>query len=562
VLKLFKNIKTTTNYYWLRFREFSVLKQVLAVIALLYLFQLFIPVGTLPIFAKLDGQSVGLKNKSVVASQYTNDAKEVDIAFGAKVVKVPAEQLGVSFETDKTIDGLSSLGWGEKLVPLYAYVALLLPTSSQTQYSVDTATLNIEAARLSEAYSQSAVNAKPKISSEPALTIEDAVPGYKFTEQDIAAATTRLQPYNNQPTAVRGKKVDAQVQTADYNDVRKQFNAAVKRDVTVSYEGKEISFAPQEFALWLEVVLNSNVPALQYSEQGFNALQSAAGREFSLATSPKETDKSRIILSDDFRKAVTRRLSTPSSEPVNVPTKAFASATVANTSLQGAIDSWIKTHGGGYQISVQEIGGAGRVAGYKSSQQTVLASTYKVFVAYAAYKQAEASLLSVETPVYDGQSIETCISKAILYSDNECAKAVAKYIGWAKIENMIAATGVKNIIMNNYNADGSFSGDKMGSALEIGKFLRQLQGGSLLNSTHTNRLLGYMKQQVYRSGIPAGSNGAVVADKVGFLDSYTHDAAIVYAPRTDYVLVIMSDRGANWGNIKSLSSVIYTYLSK
>jgi len=535
---------------------------VLVVVAVLYVVQLLIPAGTLPIFAKIDGQNVGLKNISTVENQYAEDAKEVNIAFGSKVAQVPATQLGVVVDSAKTLEGLDSITWAEKLVPLYAYVSLLLPTSTQTQFTVDDAVLKAESAKLSETYSRSAVNAKATVTAEPALQIEESKAGYKFTEQAVAAVSTKLLLYNNQPLAVNGKQVEAQVQAKDYEVVSKQFSETVNHDLKVSYEGKEKSFTPKEFASWLEVVLNNSQPALQYSEQGYNTLQTAVGKEFTLATSAKDTGKSRIISSDEFRKALTQWLSTPSNEQVSVPTKVLTSATAANASLQAALDSWIKSHGSGYQVSVQEIGGSGRVAGYKSSQQTVLASTYKIFVAYAAYKQAEAGLLSLSTPVYNGQSIETCISKAIISSDNECAKAVGKYIGWAKIEEMVAATGVKNIVLDNYNPDGSFNGDKMGSALEIGKFLRQLQGGSLLNTTHTNRLLGYMKQQVYRSGVPAGSNGAVVADKVGFLGGYTHDAAIVYGPKSTYYVVIMSDTGNNWANIKSLAAVVYKNLNQ
>ena len=50
-----------------------------------------------------------------------------------------------------------------------------------------------------------------------------------------------------------------------------------------------------------------------------------------------------------------------------------------------------------------------------------------------------------------------------------------------------------------------------------------------------------MKRQQYRSGIPAGIGGnGTVADKVGFRDSYLHDAGIVYSGKGDYAFVIMT----------------------
>lgn len=70
-----------------------------------------------------------------------------------------------------------------------------------------------------------------------------------------------------------------------------------------------------------------------------------------------------------------------------------------------------------------------------------------------------------------------------------------------------------------------------------------------------------MKNQVYRNGIPAGSRGAVVADKVGFLDNYLHDVGVVYGAKSTYAIVIMSE-GSSWSNIKDLSQAIYDFMNE
>lgn len=70
-----------------------------------------------------------------------------------------------------------------------------------------------------------------------------------------------------------------------------------------------------------------------------------------------------------------------------------------------------------------------------------------------------------------------------------------------------------------------------------------------------------MKRQIYRSGIPAGSHGAAVADKVGFLDGYLHDAGIVYSPKATYALVIMSS-GSSWSNISDLADAVYEFMNE
>ena len=67
-----------------------------------------------------------------------------------------------------------------------------------------------------------------------------------------------------------------------------------------------------------------------------------------------------------------------------------------------------------------------------------------------------------------------------------------------------------------------------------------------------------MKRQVYRKGLPAGV-GVPVADKVGFLEGYLHDSAIVYSPKGVYILVIYSN-GSSWGAIADAAKKIHEQL--
>jgi beta-lactamase class A len=121
---------------------------------------------------------------------------------------------------------------------------------------------------------------------------------------------------------------------------------------------------------------------------------------------------------------------------------------------------------------------------------------------------------------------------------------------------MIKAAGFKST-----NIDNSGGGYMSSTASDIAKLLKGFYDGSLLSASSTAYLFNLMENQVYRSGIPAGSPGATVADKVGFLDSWNHDAAIVYGPHTTYILVIMTTN-SSFSQIKDLSSQIYNLYSQ
>jgi len=248
------------------------------------------------------------------------------------------------------------------------------------------------------------------------------------------------------------------------------------------------------------------------------------------------------------------QLSVASVAPLVKETREY---TETSKGLQAKLNYWVKQNGGGYQIAVRELGGKNRQASVDATKTTVLASTYKLFVAYSAYRLAEQNKLSLEQQVA-GKSIENCITRAIVYSDNDCAKAVASKIGWSKCESLARGAGFRSIRLNNYDKQGVLDGEKTGSAADLAEFLSKLSEGKLLNAEHTASLIGYMKRQVYRQGIPAGASGSVVADKVGFLDGATHDAAVVYGAKSTYVLVIMSNRSSDWRALSDASKEIAT----
>jgi beta-lactamase class A len=88
-----------------------------------------------------------------------------------------------------------------------------------------------------------------------------------------------------------------------------------------------------------------------------------------------------------------------------------------------------------------------------------------------------------------------------------------------------------------------------------------LYGGSLINGGDTSALLDKMGRQIYRSGIPAGSAGSTVYDKVGFYGTYWHDAAIVRGAKATYVLVALTT-GSSSGPIKELAQEIQQTLNQ
>ncbi|MEX1995743.1 MAG: serine hydrolase [Candidatus Saccharimonadales bacterium] len=77
------------------------------------------------------------------------------------------------------------------------------------------------------------------------------------------------------------------------------------------------------------------------------------------------------------------------------------------------------------------------------------------------------------------------------------------------------------------------------SASDMAQFLKKLYEGELLTKANSQRLLSFMRNTNYEQYIPpAVPNGYAVYHKVGFIENYLNDAAIIVGERRELVLVI------------------------
>jgi beta-lactamase class A len=209
------------------------------------------------------------------------------------------------------------------------------------------------------------------------------------------------------------------------------------------------------------------------------------------------------------------------------------------------------TAGKNYGVAVIELSGKRRSANANGDKVYLAASTYKLFVAYAVFQLVDAGELHWNDSI-SGLTADVCLEKMIVNSDNPCATAFGEKIGWARIQTMMRDLGLGSTSLA--------AGAKYTAANDLALYLQKLGNGTLLPDAHRDVLLGYMKRQIYRKGIPAGT-GVTVADKVGFLYGYIHDAGLVYAPNGTYAMVIMTD-GSSWTGVADVARQIHQYMTK
>lgn len=217
--------------------------------------------------------------------------------------------------------------------------------------------------------------------------------------------------------------------------------------------------------------------------------------------------------------------------------------------LSALIQQYAQDHPGVFGVSLVELSGQNRRATYNDTKLFTTASTYKLFVAYSSLKRVESGVWNWSDQITSSKNLSTCFDDMIIRSDNDCGATLLLKIGHTNITNEAHAIGC---------IDTSFLGNDgiKTTAADLAILLAQLENGQILTQQSSrDRLIDDMKQNIYRQGIPAGVDGIVVADKVGFLDGLLHDAAIVYSPTGTYVLTILTD-GSSWSTIADLTSKI------
>lgn len=123
------------------------------------------------------------------------------------------------------------------------------------------------------------------------------------------------------------------------------------------------------------------------------------------------------------------------------------------------------------------------------------------------------------------------IKLAIEQSDNTASAVIVKALGEEKIQSTIDFLGLSR---TSYPL-------RQTTPEDIGRLLAALYQEEVLTSAHSQELIGYLSQTIFSDQIPAAlPDDLVVAHKVGFDDQILHDAAIIFAPQGDFVLVIMS----------------------
>jgi beta-lactamase class A len=160
----------------------------------------------------------------------------------------------------------------------------------------------------------------------------------------------------------------------------------------------------------------------------------------------------------------------------------------------------------------------------------IAASTTKLLSASLFLHDVEQGQDSLSQPLGDSTA-QAEMQKMIVISDDDAWLDFNDLLGHSALLQYAQSLG-----MNSYDPDNNTI-----TSDDLALMLARLYQGKLLNTQHTNLLLGYMAQADYKQYIGGViPQGVKFYHKIGFLDDRVMDAAIIDNGKHPYVLVIFT----------------------
>lgn len=548
---------------------------------LVVIFQLLYPVNALVPFSSIDNVKMTSLSKTDAIETLNNRfiASEVAVHFNSSdtaFLKVSPGDVGISSSNEERILAMN-YPWYLRLVPTSIFWAHIFNDDvTERKYQRDEGKL---VAFLTTTFGDTCHldvrNATLEVSNTTIQLVE-SFSGGDCDFEELAAKLSSVKPTNyGAKVIISGDEVKPIILTKEAEEFAVHVTDVIKGGVEIN-NGEDKHKVPKEILrTWLDFGVADG--KLDYS---FNAKHSASylGEHIASAVE-KPTGESVVVLRDFIEKSrdvgesgivlnqskmlSSIKTSLEKGEKVVAVEVDIIQPTVKyvhtyspdDAALNALIKKYADSHSGTYGVSLRELSGQRRSASYLAGTQYMTASTYKLFVAYSTLLRVESGEWHWTDRINAGRDLTQCFKDMIQLSDNKCAVALLRKVTVKSLTDEAHAIGAVNTsFMVPYSIKSTAKDESLLlSLLETGQILSQQSSRDIW--------IAAMKKNIYRKGIPKGIPSVIVADKVGFLYGWLHDASIVYSPKGTYVLIIMTEN-ASWANIAELAAQIETLRTK
>ncbi|HAT73194.1 MAG TPA: hypothetical protein DCS63_10300 [Elusimicrobia bacterium] len=228
----------------------------------------------------------------------------------------------------------------------------------------------------------------------------------------------------------------------------------------------------------------------------------------------------------------------------------------------------------------------GRVWEYNAAGLFPSASLIKVPIMAAVFEKIKLGAITLDTQirltnrgrvggsgslkwVREGTSLSVMeiIYKMITESDNTATKMLIDYVGMPYLENSFRKLGLvqTNITPEGMSlASGRVKNENYTTAREMAGLMERIYEGELVNREASEFMLDVLKHTKSRSrlrrGLPLGWE---IGHKTGLLRRSCHDVGIVFSPRGDFVLAVLTSEVPDYTSAKNfitrVAKLTYAY---
>ena len=267
--------------------------------------------------------------------------------------------------------------------------------------------------------------------------------------------------------------------------------------------------------------------------------------------------------------------------PVDATGKVTGLDDLGMDTLEPQLTSMLSGYDGTWSVYVKDLDTDEEIV--LNDTQIYSASLIKAFVMAKTYEdmdtvlEHEAALMKMDkdnAKVKD--KVDTLLWNMITVSDNESCNELGRlqsekhdFLDGAELVNKYlekegyTETTYQNTLHPSSSQKLSLGGHNMTTVKDCGKLLERIYKGECVSRDASEEMLNLLSNQENTTKIPEGVPADVkTANKTGETDEDQHDIAIVYGPKTTYILCVMSEDSANAiENIRSISKVVYNYLN-
>ena len=275
---------------------------------------------------------------------------------------------------------------------------------------------------------------------------------------------------------------------------------------------------------------------------------------------------------------------TPEGFPVDETGKVQGLDDLGTDTLKPQLESMLSGYEGQWSVYVKNLDTEEEIL--LNNTPLYSASLIKVFVMADTYANMDQVLTNeatyMKTDVSNAavkEKVDNLLWNMITVSDNESCNELGRLQsekhdfldGAEKVNEYIQKEGYtdttyQSTLHPSASQKLSLGGHNTTTVKDCGLLLERIYKGECVSKEASESMLNLLKNQQNTVKIPAGiSDDVSIANKTGETDEDQHDIAIVYGPKTTYILCIMSQ---DWKSeaeaitsIQNISRTVYSYLN-